>query len=145
MYVKLERSSSLRLVNALLIDVYSSSEDLKTAGCQPNFFRVTTPDSVTAAMMRTYVQKSGTRYLTFVNGVSCSFARHWARKMSLGNRNTHSHRGKLLYTNGPAGGGGVRRHVREVISIESCLLARALAPACLAVVRRTAARGSRRP
>ncbi|MDR3453389.1 MAG: hypothetical protein P4L96_11410 [Rhodoferax sp.] len=33
-------------LNALLIDVYSSSEDLITAGCQPNFFRVTTPDSV---------------------------------------------------------------------------------------------------
>ena len=48
-------------LNALLIDVYSSSEDLKTAGCQPNFFRVTTPDSVTAAMMRTYVQKSGAK------------------------------------------------------------------------------------
>jgi ABC-type branched-subunit amino acid transport system substrate-binding protein len=48
-------------LNALLIDVYSSSEDLMTIGCQPNFFRVTTPDSVTAAMMRSYVQKSGAK------------------------------------------------------------------------------------
>jgi hypothetical protein len=52
-----------------------------------------------------YVQKSDTRYLTFTDGVSCSFARHWARKMSLGRNNTRHPRGKHfdIFTDGPAG------------------------------------------
>ena len=48
-------------LNALEIDVYSSGDDLMTKNCQPNFFRVTTPDSVVTATMRAFVQKSGAK------------------------------------------------------------------------------------
>ena len=48
-------------LNALEIDVYSSGDDLMTKSCQPNFFRVTTPDSVVTATMRAFVQKSGAK------------------------------------------------------------------------------------
>lgn len=48
-------------LNALMIDVYSQSDDLMTKACQPNFFRVTTPDSVYTAMLREFVKKSGAK------------------------------------------------------------------------------------
>lgn len=48
-------------LNALMIDVYSQGDDLLTKACQPNYFRVTTPDSVNTAMMRAYVKKSGAK------------------------------------------------------------------------------------
>ncbi|MDR3453385.1 MAG: ABC transporter substrate-binding protein [Rhodoferax sp.] len=48
-------------LNALEIDVYSSGDDLMTKNCQPNFFRVTTPDSVVTATMRAFVKKSGAK------------------------------------------------------------------------------------
>lgn len=48
-------------LNAIEIDVYSSGDDLMTKSCQPNYFRVTTPDSVNTAMMRAFVQKSGAK------------------------------------------------------------------------------------
>lgn len=48
-------------LNALMIDVYSQSDDLLTKACQPNYFRVTTPDSVVTAMMRDFVKKSGAK------------------------------------------------------------------------------------
>jgi ABC-type branched-subunit amino acid transport system substrate-binding protein len=48
-------------LGALMIDVYSSSDDLLTKACQANYFRVTTPDSVYAAMLKSAVQKSGAK------------------------------------------------------------------------------------
>jgi branched-chain amino acid transport system substrate-binding protein len=48
-------------LNALMIDVYSQGDDLMTKACQPNFFRVTTPDSVYTAMLREFVKKSGAK------------------------------------------------------------------------------------
>jgi ABC-type branched-subunit amino acid transport system substrate-binding protein len=48
-------------LNALMIDMYSQGDDLMTKACQPNYFRVTTPDSVYAAMLRTFVKKSGAK------------------------------------------------------------------------------------
>ncbi len=47
--------------NALMIDVYSQGDDLMTKACQPNFFRVTTPDVVYTAMLRDFVKKSGAK------------------------------------------------------------------------------------
>ncbi|MBN8756627.1 MULTISPECIES: ABC transporter substrate-binding protein [unclassified Variovorax] len=54
-------SPKLAALNALMIDVYSQGDDLMTKACQPNFFRVTTPDSVYAAMLREFVKKSGAK------------------------------------------------------------------------------------
>lgn len=51
----------LASLNALMIDVYSQGDDLMTKSCQPNFFRVTTPDAVYAAMLRDFVKKSGAK------------------------------------------------------------------------------------
>lgn len=48
-------------LNAIMIDMYSQGDDLMTKACQPNFFRVTTPDSVYAAMLRAFVKKSGAK------------------------------------------------------------------------------------
>lgn len=48
-------------LNALMIDVYSQGDDLMTKACQPNFFRVTTPDAVYTAMLRDFVKKSGAK------------------------------------------------------------------------------------
>jgi ABC-type branched-subunit amino acid transport system substrate-binding protein len=48
-------------LGALMIDVYSSSDELLTKACQANYFRVTTPDSVYAAMLKSAVQKSGAK------------------------------------------------------------------------------------
>lgn len=48
-------------LGALMIDAYSQGDDLMTKACQPNFFRVTTPDSVVAAVMRAYVKQSGAK------------------------------------------------------------------------------------
>lgn len=48
-------------LNALMIDVYSQGDDLMTKACQPNFFRVTTPDAVYTAMLRDFVRKSGAK------------------------------------------------------------------------------------
>lgn len=48
-------------LGALMIDVYSSGDDLLTKACQANYFRVTTPDSVYAAMLKSAVQKSGAK------------------------------------------------------------------------------------
>ena len=48
-------------LNALMIDTYSQTDELLTKACQPNFFRVTTPDSVYTAMLREFVKKSGAK------------------------------------------------------------------------------------
>src|SRR5262249_19132546 len=48
---------------------------------------------------QSYVQQTGTAYLTFASGVSCDFARRWAQKMSLGNKNIKHG----VFTNGPSG------------------------------------------
>jgi branched-chain amino acid transport system substrate-binding protein len=48
-------------LNAIEIDVYSSGDDLMTKNCQPNYFRVTTPDSVVTATMRAFVKQSGAK------------------------------------------------------------------------------------
>jgi branched-chain amino acid transport system substrate-binding protein len=47
--------------NLLHIDTYASADDLMTTACQPNYFRVSIADSVTAATLRAFVQKSGAK------------------------------------------------------------------------------------
>ncbi len=47
-----------------------------------------------------------------------------ARSRDLGDAERVGREVEALYTNGPAGGAGVRRSVREVLSIESCLVPR---------------------
>jgi hypothetical protein len=47
-----------------------------------------------------------------------------ARSRDLGDAERVGREVEALYTNGPAGGAGVRRCVREVLSIESCLIPR---------------------
>ena len=64
-------------LNALMIDVYSQGDDLMTKACQPNFFRVTTPDSVYTAMLRDFVKKSGAKTWNMISpdyAVGHSFA-----------------------------------------------------------------------
>ena len=48
-------------LNAIHIDTYASVDDLMTKACQPNYFRVSVVDSVTAATLRAFVQKSGAK------------------------------------------------------------------------------------
>ena len=60
-----------------MIDVYSQGDDLMTKACQPNFFRVTTPDSVYTAMLRDFVKKSGAKTWNMISpdyAVGHSFA-----------------------------------------------------------------------
>jgi ABC-type branched-subunit amino acid transport system substrate-binding protein len=68
-------------LNAIEIDVYSSGDDLMIKSCQPNYFRVTTPDSVNTSMMRSFVQKSGAKTWNVISpdyAVGHTFAKKFA-------------------------------------------------------------------
>jgi len=54
-------SPKLSSLNVILIDGFSQTADMMTRGCAPNYFRVTPPDPVIAAMMKTYVAQSGAK------------------------------------------------------------------------------------
>jgi branched-chain amino acid transport system substrate-binding protein len=51
----------LESLNVLQIDHYAQSNDLMTKSCAPNYFRVATPDAVTARMMQEFVKTSGAK------------------------------------------------------------------------------------